>query len=643
VAAICGRIERKPSDALKRDCGALLSRLAAFSGQSARISAVPGGAFGASLRATLPEDDDDRQPLLEEDRWLFAADVRLDNREELQRALGVRNRRVADSEILFRALISWGEGALDRVIGDFAFALFDARAKRLLLARDPTGQRPLYYAMGKAFVAFASMPSGLAGGRGIGGELNYEALARAISDVPVAGDSSYFSGVRKVRPGHLVTIEEGNARSRDYWHPPHNRSDWVDRPDYVEAYRSVLDEAVKPRLRRRTAAVASQLSSGLDSGAVTSAAARLAGSANVIGLTSAPADTSNTVNPRGRFPDESELAGGIAEFLGIRHVVVRERGSAIAHLRAQAGLYQEPYRNNINAGWITQLAFAARTEGCDVMLTGDVGNLTLNGGSLANLGDLVRSGDWGPWMREARLAMRCGGARWTGVLMNSFGQCLPHWAVDFLQYRVRGMAPRTSETFVRRDAVDRFVRPALPLRHETRASGSYADRLALLRSYDFGNHNKGALAETGVDSRHPLLDRRAIEFSLVTPPEQLFRDGRSRSLARRALSGWLPESILAMSDRGYQAADWHKRVSRAELLAMVEEIESSSAAEELIDTKKLRTTAERWDRIDFNDPAQDLAITTYLSLALAGGLFVLEAERGFPSLSQTLPAITDAT
>jgi len=611
----------------------MLSRLARFGGETSNIDALPGAAFGASLRATLPEDDFDRQPLLKEDRWLFVADVRLDNRKELERALALDRGHVADSEVLLHALISWGEQALDRAVGDFAFALFDAKAKSLLLGRDPIGQRPLYYAVGKDFTAFASMPSGLAGTRGIANELNREALARGLSDMPVRADSSYFSGVRKVRPGHVVTIEEGRTQARDYWHPPHERADWIEQADYARSYRSVLGEVVEPRLRRRQGPVGAQLSSGLDSSAVASAAAALIGNANVVALTSAPAGLVQTISPRGRFPDESGLAAEIASYLGIRHIVVRDEGSAIAHLRAHASLYQEPYCNNINAGWMSRLALVARAQGCKVMLTGDVGNLTLNCGNMATLGDLFDTGAWGPWLREAWLATRPGRARWTGVLMNSFGHRLPRWAVESLERRFLGVSPRASSTFVRREAVDSFVRPALPLRHEARTNSSYADRLALLRSYDFGNYNKGSLAESGVDLRHPLLDRRAIEFGLLMPPHQLFGDGRPRSLARRALAGRLPERILTMNDRGYQAADWHKRVTREELLAMVEEIESSSTAEELLDTNRLKSTVERWDTIDFNDSAEDLAVTTYLSLALAGGLFILEAERGFPSLS----------
>jgi asparagine synthase (glutamine-hydrolysing) len=611
----------------------MLGKLASFGGKTSSISELPDAGFGVSPHVTLPEDELDRQPLVREDRWLLAADVRLDNREEICRTLGLDRRPVPDSEILFQALVCLGDRALDRIVGDFAFALFDAERKTLLLGRDATGQRPLYYATGNGFAAFASMPNALVGARGIGDELNFEAFSRALSDMPLEADSSYFSNIRKVRPGHFITIGEGGLRDRDYWHPRHAPGDRILRPDYIDAYRSLLDEVVQPRLRRKDGPVAAQLSSGLDSSAVASAAATLIGSANVLALTSAPAGAVQTASPRGRFGDESELAAQIASHLGIRHIVARDEGSAIAHLRAHAGLYQEPYRNNINAGWISRLAAVAREEGCEVMLTGDVGNLTLNCGNLANLGDFLEAGARVRWLREARLAMRGGRARWTGVLMNSFGHRLPPWAVKKLEHAFRGVDPRASSTFLRRAAVDKFIRSAPALRHEARTSNSYADRLAVLRSYDFGNHNKGILAETGIDLRHPLLDRRAVEFGLLVPPDQLFQNGRSRALARRALAGRLPDKILTMTDRGYQAADWQKRATRTELLAMVEEIESSSGAKQLIDTQRLKSTVERWDMANFDDPAVDYALSTYLPLALAGGLFILEAERGFPSLN----------
>src|SRR5438094_5379599 len=102
-----------------------------------------------------------------------------------------------------------------------------------------------------------------------------------------------------------------------------------------------------------------------------------------------------------------------------------------------------------------------------------------------------------------------------------------------------------------------------------------------------------------MDMRHPLMDRRAIEFSLTIPPDDVFRDGRSRSPARRALAGRVPSKILTMHDRGYQGADWYKRASKQEMLGMVEEIESSHVASEILDLNRMRATIEKWDRIDF--------------------------------------------
>lgn len=620
----------------------MLSRLAQFGGNSPNVELEGRAAFGASVVQLVPEDRHDRQPIRRAGRWLFVADVRLDNRAELQATLPGSRGPIADSELLFNALTNWGEAALERVVGDYAFALFDARSMTLLLGRDPTGQRPLYYAVGRDFLGFASMPSALAGIAGVSPDFDQRALARAMSDVPAPTGDSYFKDVRKVAPGHVVTLSADQVRSRDCWRPFDARPEPAQIADWEEYYRTLLDACVAPRLRRTTEAIGAQLSSGLDSSAVCAAAVGLAGPGAVKAFTSAPANAVDAVVP-GRFGDESALAGNTASMLGIAHFIVREQESAIAHLKRHAATYQEPFRNNINAGWISSLAEAARAQGCGVMLTGDVGNLTLNAGSLAMLGDFLRTGRPRLWLREARLARTRGGARWTGVLMNSFGHRLPGWAIEMLQRRVQGHLPRTEASFVRREAAEAFVAPALPLALERGSGDSRADRLAILRSMDFGNYNKGLLAETGVDLRHPLLDRRAIESSLAIPPEELLRGGRSRSLGRRALAGRVPADILDMRDRGYQAAGWQQRVTREELMNMVEEIESSSAAFELIDVARLRTAVEDWDRSDFNDPDQDMISTTYMSLALAGGLFVAEAERGFPALAQApAPPLTDA-
>jgi len=104
-------------------------------------------AMGRRLFRTLPEDIHDSQPLQSRDgRLTLVADVRLDNRDELAADLGLNladAAKLCDAAILLTALERWGEGALDRVVGEFAFALWDAHAQKLTLARDFLGQRPL--------------------------------------------------------------------------------------------------------------------------------------------------------------------------------------------------------------------------------------------------------------------------------------------------------------------------------------------------------------------------------------------------------------------------------------------------------------------------------------------------------------------
>ena len=96
---------------------------------------------------------------------LVAADARVDNRNELIAELGLSRlewQGRPECDLLLLGWSRWGEGLLDRLVGDFALAVFDKRERRLYLARDPSGQRPCFYSQSGTRLAFASMPSGLA-------------------------------------------------------------------------------------------------------------------------------------------------------------------------------------------------------------------------------------------------------------------------------------------------------------------------------------------------------------------------------------------------------------------------------------------------------------------------------------------------
>lgn len=169
MSAIAGvwRFDEQPQP--ESDCARMLAVQQIYGPHDGRMWCDGALAMGRRLFRSLPEDIFDRQPLRSRDgRLTLVADVRLDNRDELAAELGLASgeaRQFCDAGILLASLDRWGEQAVNRLIGDFAFALWDASAQRLLLARDFIGHRPLHYHRGKDFFAFASMPKRVARSR----------------------------------------------------------------------------------------------------------------------------------------------------------------------------------------------------------------------------------------------------------------------------------------------------------------------------------------------------------------------------------------------------------------------------------------------------------------------------------------------
>lgn len=613
----------------------MLEAQKAYGSEAAQIREIPGASFGFRLFPNLPEDIFDSQPLIVEDS-LLVADVRLDNRLELAAALGIERadlEKLADSDLVLCAWRQWGEACFNRLIGDFAIAVFRMSERRLYLARDPTGQRPLFYAELPEGIAFSSMPSGVLALEGSSCSFDLAQIARALTDVPNTGPDTYFRGLKRVLPGYVVTIEPGRIASRRYWNPQVCRAQ-SDERNYVEEYRDLLDQAVGARLRRARGSISTQLSAGLDSSAVTSTAALLELQMPMYALTAAPRENFNEPVPRGKLADESLLAAITARMHGLDHVVVRPSGSLLDHIRREVKSHQEPHRNIINGSWIAALNLKAQELGSSMLLTGELGNLTLNAGSASVLGDFIQTGQWLRWYKEARAATTYGHMRAQGVLLNSFGWLLPSGAMRLIRGAYLHERAPNDLTFLRAEWASAGHRTATD--SVSQSGNSYRDRLSVLGTLDFGTDRKGALASAGIDTRDPLSDRRLIEFSLKLPPRELFRNGIQRNLAREALSDRLPRPVLQNMDRGYQSADWFELMRPTEVRELVEEISTSSVNQQMIDFAKLNRAIDRWPNSDFYRSDIVSTYVGFLPLTLAVGMFILQMERSLNALRSTV-------
>lgn len=601
-------------------CRALVLAQRGYGPDASGVGSVGPAHFGRALFHRFPEDRYDQQPVADrETRLLLAADARVDNRDELCRALGVgaiAARTLADSALMMLGWRRWGEALFSRLCGSWAMAVWDDADRRLVLARDPFGQCPLHVAFGPGWVAFASMPQALRLLPGVDGQPDLLSLAAFVADLPRKGRASYFRGIERIEPGHVLTVSDGATRYASYWAPAVRE---VDADDLVEAYRFHLDQAVESCLRGAGKSVAAHLSGGWDSAAVASSAAiQLAPSARVLAFTAAPPADYRGAVPNGRIADESGRAALVARaHANLDHIIVRDRPEPPTDLLADNDrLVGAPTGYVCNNSWWNSINRLASQESA-ILLTAEMGNHTLSAGGPMQLADLVRGGRLREWLGEARGLAAARSMRWTGILDQSFGPFVPFY--DRLRpLLARNGRPGRGATLIepslRRALRDRIARHA----YGAPPADSRAHRAAMLAEQDVGTFRKASLARFGIDERDPTCERRFAEFCLALPQSALLDRGVTRPLARAALADRLPAEILRARSRGLQMADWHRAIG----VGQVAEILGRRGVDALLDRDAVGALLARWPAVGFDRPDVIRAYRMDLMRAVSAASFL---------------------
>jgi asparagine synthase (glutamine-hydrolysing) len=233
-----------------------------------------------SLHVT-PESREERMPasLHAAPHLIITADARIDNRDELFDALRVPaagRSRTHDSSLILLAYERWGADCVRRLLGDFAFAIWDARERRLFCARDPLGCRPFYYSHGVHAFLFASDIKGVLAS--VESPRLNEPLIAAHLQMRIyyaRKTRTFYENIFKLPAGHTLTLAGQTIRTNEYWSPRAAAMRTAARaPDHAAELRDLFRRAVECRLRSEFP-VAAHLSGGIDSSAVTLQAARL--------------------------------------------------------------------------------------------------------------------------------------------------------------------------------------------------------------------------------------------------------------------------------------------------------------------------------------------------------------------------------
>ena len=277
MTAICGFQARDVGGGAD-GLDAMLAALVDY-GADATTWTEDGVGFGVRTAATEETPPEPRVWVARDAGLALAVDARFDDRDTLCDALGVpppERAAARDGDLLLRAYARWGRDCPHHLLGDYAFAVWDARRRVLFCARDHIGVRPFYYAVTPGGFLFASAVEAVLAAPGVSDALDETVVATFLTDPHTFSRTrTFFEAVRKLPPGHTLTVAGGDVRTEQYWRPedvPRARPAADDAT--AEAFLDLYARAVRDRLRGAADPVGTHLSGGLDSSSVAVLATR---------------------------------------------------------------------------------------------------------------------------------------------------------------------------------------------------------------------------------------------------------------------------------------------------------------------------------------------------------------------------------
>ena len=571
-----------------------------------------GAGVGLGMRRlSIIDLEGGQQPISNEDGSIWVVfNGEIYNHRELRRQLtrdGHAFRTASDTEAIVHLYEDLGPRAVERLRGMFAFALWDAPRRQLLLARDRLGIKPLYYAELDGGVVFASELKPILQRPDIGRELNWEAVGHLFTFLATPSSSSIVKGVRKLEPARFATATDGRGvRVERYWDVEFQPDEHSSEEELVEQLRELLVESV--RLHQISdVPIGAFLSGGIDSSAVVATMAQLSSS------------RVKTFSIGFVEDDYSELAHArrVAKQFGTDHHELVLRPDVVQIAEDLAWYLDEPFGDTsaIPTYMVSKLA----SEHVTVVLTGDGGDELFAGYDKYVTEQRERQYDRVPaTIRQALGAVgrvmpdRVPGRRF-----------LSHLALDGpRRYLDASTLFRTDELRkLFRDEAFRQIATHDPWTHALMELGRVgSDWVAALQYCDLQTYlpldiltkvDRMTMAHS-IEARPPLLDHRVVEFAATVPARYRLRDGTTKYLLKRAMRGILPDGIIDRPKKGFAVplARW----LRGELAGFTRDVLLSDACRErgLFDTKHV----ERLIELHRSGRDLDLQLWTLLSFEL---------------------------
>jgi asparagine synthase (glutamine-hydrolysing) len=473
---------------------------------------------------------------------ILATDARLDNRKELLDTLAADLPGTPeDADLILAAYLKWGESCPERLLGDFAFVVWDPRNRRLFAARDQLGVRPLHYTRVGSLLGVASNVRSLLQHTAVPRRVDLVAVGDYLAHVTSEPDRTFFQDVHCLPSAHTLTAIPGGIRVQRYWDVKNLEPLNVSAADAASRFLELLQQAVRDRIDYSAGSTGIAMSGGLDSTSVAAITAQ-----ELARRGTGPLSAYSFVFGQLRECDERGPITAFSKALGIETSfidaenfwILGDQAAYVPPLETPATSWESAFR---------QMMQTLQQRGGRVLLTGHGADDLLLGSRFV-YADRLRRGDlrvfgeiwqhsrsrrygWRPFYRllvEPQLSPGL-----TAALRSRFShrgpKQVPAW-IDADFARQIGLAERLAET-----ENGTTERTALGQMHARLVS-----RPSYHRSLEWYDRNSQSF---GIEVRHPFLDRRLFEFIFSLRPDHLFRLGERKYILRQALAGILPDLV----------------------------------------------------------------------------------------------------
>jgi len=592
----------------------------------------------------------------------LTADVRIDNRDELLKALRPRHRSsepITDAELVLQAYEKWGEACPEHLVGAYAFVLWDEREQKLFGARDHLGIKPLFYYRETNFFVFASELKALFVVPGVPRVINEKRVAEHLAVDPSDVETTFYEDIFHAPPAHSFTVSPNALSKRRYWTIDAQEELHLGSEEaYAEALREQFLEAVECRLRSAYP-VGSALSGGLDSSSIACAARD-----SLEAIERGPLHAFSLVFPS--FEGEEKERIDERSFMDVvletgefePHFIRGDQHSPLEDLDAMLWhMDQAFWAPNLYLHWL--MYSAAEANGVRVFLDGIDGDSTISHGR-QYLSELAMKGAWEAFdhhvtaLAEQHDKLRGNMARrhaypvlraWAnkdtlqfmrGALAVSrqfniplreiasgiwLRENLPSWISRWMVGNSGTSSSKTSgRSLLRDDLAQKYglTEKHLQAEQHVETLTTHREHHAKLfldntypRSLDMADKTSAAF---GLEARYPFHDRRLIELSVSFPAETKLKDGWTRYIFRRAMEGILPDAIRWRRRKARLGGNFDRGLLKEDTETLQHLLQRNKPLfKEFVDLEKLRN-------VDRTERLRTASMTFYTAATLSAWL-----------------------